>query len=200
MRTLLEDQLDVMRAIMRWDPKVHIFGGFAEDAILHGRATRPHVDIDVVAVREDLDLRLEQAEALGARDWELRMEPRAGLPLVIGGFVGEVNLEFVVFERDAEGWLSFVAPTADGLTRTWLPKDALEPTTRTLEGVEVRTVSPLALYQIRKGVEPTFGGQRPKDRVAQAALRRMFFADIPEDHLAPKTDLLMEENAVLNSS
>lgn len=188
-----QSQLELLRALMELEPKVHIFGGFAEDALLYGRQSRRHEDIDVVVFRDELDLRLDQAEALGFREWHLRMQPEPGRPLVIGSILGEMNLEYVVFDRDQDGGVSFVVPTPEGLTRVWLPEGAFDHARSSVDGVGVRTVSPLALYQIRVGVTETFGGMRPKDKVSQAKLRSTFFSGVPEEKLAPRTELVSRE-------
>lgn len=186
----MKDHLDVIRALAEWSPPVHLFGGFAEDAVLHGRVTRRHEDVDVVVLRDDLPARIGQAKRMGFTRFRVRFEPVPGRPLVVGSLLGPLNLEFGVFDRAPDGRVYFDTPTPAGLTRVWLPPDALEGGERTLEGVPVRTLTPLALYQMRVGVSETFGGLRPKDRVSQAALRARFFADVPEGRLAPRIDLL----------
>lgn len=183
-------QMELLRALMRLTPRVHVFGGLAEDALLYGRQSRAHEDVDVMIFRDEIDLRLEQARELGFERFHLRMQPVPERPLVVGSIVGEMNLEYVIFDRHDDGRISFDTPTPDGLTRVWLPDDALDWPVSTLDGVEVRTVSPLTQYQIRIGVTETFGGMRPKDVVAQAALRRRFFAHEKEADLRPRTELL----------
>lgn len=181
---------ELIRELMRLEPKLWIFGGIAEDALLHGRLSRPHEDVDVLVFRDELDLRLDQAQALGFREFHVRMMPRSGEPLVLGAIEGDLNLEIVVFERDGEGGAYFDVPVEEGMRRVWLPPGSFDHPRSLIEGVEVRTVSPLALYHIRAGVAETFGGFRPKDRVAQAKLRKAFFAGVPEDELAPRTALV----------
>lgn len=182
--------LPLLRALMELEPCVHVFGGIAEDALLHGRFSRPHEDVDVLVYRDELDARVEQAHALGFHRFHVRMMPRPGQPLVVGAIAGGLNLEYVVFDRASDGRVSFDVPVPAGLRRVWLPKDALAYPESEIEGVRVRTVSPLALYHIRAAVAETFGGFRPKDRVAQAALRRRFFPDADDAALAPETALV----------
>ena len=57
----------------------------------------------------------------------------------------------------------------------------------TLDGMAIRTVSPLALYQIRAGIVRAggFGPPRPKDLLAQEALRARFFPTADPECLAP---------------
>ncbi|MGH2539899.1 MAG: hypothetical protein ACRDGK_05220, partial [Actinomycetota bacterium] len=56
-----------------------------------------------------------------------------------------------------------------------------------LEGVDVRTISPLALYQIRAGlaIVGSMGPLRPKDVISQAALRERFFPGVSDERLQP---------------
>lgn len=192
----MRTHLDVIRDLARWDPPVILMGGYAEDAILHGRETREHADIDVFVLRRDLNLRIEQARAIGFDDFHVRFEPREGRPLVVGAIVDDLNLEYCVFDQTNEGRLYFDTPTGSGLTRVWLPEDTLARNRSAIDGIEIQTVSPLALYQIRIGVTNTFGGLRPKDHVSQAALRRRFFEGVPEEELVP----LIEPAPRLSSS
>lgn len=185
----MKDTLDLVRAVMALDPPTRIFGGVAEDALLHGRLTRPHDDVDVLVLRDELELRLAQAGKLGFREFHLRMESRPGVPLVGGCVVGDLNLEFIVFDRAPDGRVFFEVPVHAGTKRVWLPGGALDWPEVDLDGVRVRTLSPLALYHVRAAVAETFGGFRPKDVVAQAALVERFFAGVPEAELAPHTEL-----------
>lgn len=189
--SVLQRQLDTMRALMAWDPPLWIMGGFAEDALLHGRATRPHEDIDLVVLRDDLDLRLDQAEALGfGHPWHVRLARDRSRPLVIGSLLEGVNLEIVVFDRD-DGGIYWEKPTAEGSTRLYMPDDAFLWQASAIHGVEVRTVSPRMLYQVREGVTDLFGGMRPKDVVSQRGLRERFFRDVPERELVPRAAPLL---------
>jgi hypothetical protein len=53
------------------EPPVRIIGGYAEDALLAGTVTRPHVDVDWLIPRREYELRLAQASEFGS-DAELR--------------------------------------------------------------------------------------------------------------------------------
>lgn len=187
--SLLDRQLRVMRDALSWEPSLRIMGGFAEDALLHGRATRPHEDIDLVVLREHLDMVMDRAEAQGfGHPWHLRIAMERSRPLVLGSVVDGVDLEIGVFERDEEGRVYWEKPTAEGAARLYFPEDAFEAPAVELEGVPVRTVSPLALYQIRVGLVDLFGGMRGKDVTAQRMLRERFFRGVPETELAPRIE------------
>lgn len=193
--SLLERQLATMREVLSWDPSLRIMGGFAEDALLHGRATRPHEDIDFVVMREHLDAFLDRAEAIGfGHPWHLRIAIHRARPLVVGSVVDGVNLEIVVFDRDEEGRVYWEKPTPDGSAALYLPEDAFDAPPATIKGVEMRPLSPLALYQLRAGVADLFGGFRPKDLPAQDALRARYFPGVPEVRLAPRIEPLQRQS------
>src|SRR4051812_44259152 len=99
--------LALIRAVMALDPPLFIFGGFAEDVLFNGGVTSPHSDLDLLIVRDDVNLRMEQFRALGFTDWEIWWQPRPGLPLVYHSATDGIDLEPSVFERDPRG-ASFV--------------------------------------------------------------------------------------------
>lgn len=47
---------ELIERLSALDPPVFVFGGFAEDAVLHGKVTRRHGDVDVLVVRDQLDV------------------------------------------------------------------------------------------------------------------------------------------------
>jgi hypothetical protein len=64
-----------------------------------------------------------------------------------------LDLEISVYDRTPEGPIFFHMLDADGtLVRIELSDGVFDHPMSTLEGVAVRTVSPLALYQIRAGI------------------------------------------------
>lgn len=183
------EQLALLRAVMEWQPKAWIFGGFAEDALLHGHASRPHEDVDVVVFRDELPLRLDQARALGYDQVHVRLQQQPDRPLVVGCWNEDgVLLELSIFERDDSGRAYFEKPTPDGPARLYFPEDAFRQPQTQFEGIEIRTVSALTLYHIRAGVVDLFGGMRDKDAVSQEKLRKRFFAEVPEIQLAPRIE------------
>lgn len=186
----MSGHLQLVREIDALDPPAWIFGGVAEDALLHGRLTRAHSDVDLCVLREHLDLRVEQARALGFDEFHLRMEGWPGSPLVFGAFRDDTLLEIVVFDRAADGRVYVDVPVSNGMKRVWLPEDTFSHPKARVEGVPTKTFSPRALHQLRSGVAETFGGFRPKDAVAQAALKRRFFPDVPEEMLEPQTTIV----------
>ena len=130
-----------------------VFGGFAEDALLHGSVTRPHGDVDILADRTTLDQHLRDADTIGFTEFEVLFEPKEGCPLVMAASAAEVNLEITVYDRTDEGGVFCWMTDADGRpVQIHLSPSTFEYPESTIDGVDVRTVSPLALYQIRAGV------------------------------------------------
>ena len=60
----LEDCLRLIEAVMAFEPSVYLFGGVAEDAMLHGSWVRPHDDIDVFRLEARRRQRIQQYVAL----------------------------------------------------------------------------------------------------------------------------------------
>jgi hypothetical protein len=182
--------LEVIEAMAGLDPPLFVFGGIAEDALLDHELSRPHSDIDVMVLRGELDQRLRQCEALGFDHFEVYYEPVPGRPLVLGGRRGDLNLELGILDRDGRGHYITVAGEAGDLYNIYLPDGSFaHPATR-IGGRPIQTLSPLALYQIRAGLDitRTFGGLRPKDMPAQRRLRAAFFADRAEEVLRPRIE------------
>lgn len=183
-------QLELINTAMQWSPAVYLFGGFAEDALLHGRIARPHTDIDLLVFLDELELGFQNAARLGFRTFETRWQVTPRGPLATGCISGGVDLEFCVMERTADGRAFFDTPAPrGGLHRNWLPQDAFSFPLQQLEAVTVRVVSPLFLFQTREILGKIFG-LRPKDARVQGELRQRFFADSTDADLAPLTEPL----------
>jgi hypothetical protein len=179
----------LLEILMTFEPLVHVFGGFAEDALLHGTSVRTHDDVDVLVGREELEAQLGNARAIGFSSQEVRFEPIERKPMVIGTTDGNLDLEISVYDRTPEGIVCFHIPDQDGsLFRVDLSDGVFDHPPTDLDGIAVRTVSPLALYQIRAGITTvgSFGPPRPKDVTSQEALRGRFFPDASPESLQPR--------------
>jgi hypothetical protein len=183
----------LFEALMRFEPPVYLFGGFAEDALLHGSVVRPHEDVDVLVSRDALERQLENARAIGFAFEEVRFQPSEGKPVVIGTGDGNINLEISVHDLTDEGGVCFfMVDERDRLVRIELSDGVFDHPTSQLDGVAVRTVSPLAQMQIREGIRMAggFGPPRPKDIPVQQELIARFFPGVPVERLRPTvTDL-----------
>lgn len=85
--------LEVIQTMARLDPPMFVFGGIAEDALLDHELSRPHSDIDVMVLRDELSQRLRQCETLGFNDFEVYYEPIPDRALVLGEHSSGLNLE-----------------------------------------------------------------------------------------------------------
>jgi hypothetical protein len=173
---------------MALEPPVYVFGGVAEDALLHGAIVRPHEDLDILTSRDDVERLLSNAKAIGFGSVEIRFQPIEGTPVVIGTTDGHWNLEISVHDLSADGSVYFhMVDREDRLLHVELSDGVFDHAPSSLDGVAVRTVSPLALYQIRAGIELAggFGPMRPKDVAAQEALHERFFRDASAESLLP---------------
>ena len=184
----MNDYGPLFEALMAFEPPVSLFGGFAEDALLYGAALRPHEDVDVLVSRDALDRQLGNARAIGFAFDEVRFEPVEGMPVVIGTTDGRINLEISVHDLTDQGRVCFsMVDERERLVRIDLSDGVFDHPMSGLEGVAVRTVSPLAQIQIREGIRMAggFGPPRPKDIPVQQELLARFFPDATIERLRP---------------
>lgn len=183
------DQVALIAELMRLHPPRYLFGGWAEDALLNGKATRSHDDIDLMVPLDDIDLVLDQVEALGFTDVHTKFMIERGKPIVVAVYRDGFELELIVYQVDKAGRAFFDLPfEGHGIRRVWMPDGTFSAPPAKLGDVTVRTISPLALYQVREASREVFGGFRDKDNLAQAALRAKFFAKTPERELHPRIE------------
>ena len=182
--------LPLVEQLASLEPPVFVFGGIAEDAILDGSITRPHGDVDVLVARAMLGRHLEQLGAFGFTDFDVLFESYPGVPLVLGATHGGLSVELGVFDELEPGSASFVLPVQAGAVRITLPADTLTFPVASIDGVPIRTISPLALYQLRQALIRTgaFGPARDKDRAVQARLREELLGNAPEADLSPRIE------------
>lgn len=184
----LDDRLRLIGAVMAFEPSVYLFGGVAEDAMLNGSWVRPHDDIDVLVERADLPRLLENAHKLGFGAFEIRFQPLPATPVVVGSIERGLNLEISVVDRSPDGNPFFyMVDEKDDVVRVEVTDGIFGYAPCMLDGIEVRTVSPLAQLQIRAGIAMAggFGPLRPKDVTAQRALQERFYPDTPIESLSP---------------
>ena len=183
-----ESYLPIIEQLASLEPAVFVFGGIAEDAVLDGSMTRPHGDVDVLVGRVSLDRHLEQLGSLGFSDFQVFFEPQPDRPLVLGSSQGNRQVELGVFDELDPGVASFVLPVEAGLVRITLAEDAFRHPIGLIDGVPIRTVSPLALFQLREAFIRTgvFGPPRDKDLAAHARLRSELLASLSDAELVPR--------------
>jgi hypothetical protein len=182
------------------DPPVWIMGGYAEDALFAGSVTRPHDDIDWVYRRSEHALRLAQAQELGFEGFGVWGESAPGEPFYLSADAGELRLELgVLDEEDGALWLKVykLAFDLDGREppagyRVEMPADTFDHPPATLDGITVRPISPLALYQLRVGIagQGSFGELGEKQLRSLRSLKERYFPDRSEDELRPRIEPL----------
>jgi len=171
---------------------VFIIGGIAEDALLNGTMTRDHWDIDMFVLRDDVPLRMQQLAALGFPRIEVKHEALPGLPMVYEGGQGDLHVELGPVDELNSGELSFVAPGLEGSMRVYLPEDTMLYPASEIDGAPIQTVSPLALFLLRAGLEATgaLGPLEERGVAMQKRLRDELLVGVPEDQLRPRLELL----------
>jgi hypothetical protein len=198
--SLAEAQLELLRRLAALDPAPCLIGGYAEDALLAGTVTRPHVDVDWIVPRRELPLRLAQAHDLGFGEFETWGESAPGEPFYLYAENGDLKLELgVVDEQDGRVYLKIhkLAFDIDGQEapagyQILLPRDTFEHGPVEIDGVAVRTASPLALYQLRAGIasQGSFGPLSPRQQESARQLKARYFPLTPELDLKPRIERL----------
>ena len=184
--------LPLLEVLFALEPKVFIIGGIAEDALLNGTMTRDHWDIDMFVLRDDVPLRMQQLAALGFPRNEVKHEALPGLPMVYEGGQGDLHVELGPVDELNSGELSFVAPGLEGSMRVYLPEDTMLYPASEIDGAPIQTVSPLALFLLRAGLEATgaLGPLEERGVAMQKRLRDELLVGVPEDQLRPRLELL----------
>jgi len=185
-----ESYLEVIKAIAQLDPPLFVFGGIAEDVLLDHELSRPHGDIDIMVLRDELAQRKRQCELLGFIDFEVYYEPIRGKPLVLGGHERSLNLELTLCDKDGHDYYCTDIDDSGDLRKIYLPDDSFGHPPTLIEGTPIHTLSPRALYQIRAALDVTrsFGGFRPKDVAAQRRLKTALLGDQTEAALRPRIE------------
>jgi hypothetical protein len=198
---LAERQLEMLRRMAALDPPPVFMGGYAEDALTAGTVTRPHEDFDWMFPRSELRLRRTQAEQLGFTGFETWGEAAPGEPFYLFSWApDDVRLDLGVADQEDEGlWvkvhkLSFEVEGKEAPAgyRLRLPDDTFEHPSVEIAGIVIRTVSPLALYQLQVGIagQGSFGRLSETQQRATDRLREAFFPGRSEADLAPAVEPL----------
>lgn len=195
-------QLDLLRRMSQLEPPPCLFGGYAEDALLAGTVTRPHLDVDWLLPRSELALRLTQARSLGFTAFESWGEAVPGEPFYLFAQNGDLSIDLGISD-EADGhhvvrvWkLAFQLDGAEAPAgyQLQLPDDTYTHPPARLDGIDVRVASPLALYQLRAGIaaQGSFGPLSPGQRESLRRLRERFFPDRAATELVPPVQPLAD--------
>ena len=126
---------------------------------------RPHEDVDVlVGLGPDLADHLRRFGDWGFPPFEVYFEVVPGSPLVYHSALDGIELELGVFDKLIPGRPSFVLPAGDHLTRVTLSSDSFSFQLSRIDGVPIRTISPLALYQMRAALIRTNSVRPPSTK------------------------------------
>ena len=194
-------QLALVEQFQAFDPPPFLMGGVAEDALLNGGYTRPHGDLDLLVERSELADLHGHLRSLGYHAWATKGENASGEPFYLASLGSSVLLELGVADRNDHGDLyleiarvhyTFESGEPPVGYRVYLPADTFTYPPVTLEGSQVRCMSPLAACQLRMGIgsRGTFGPLRDSDREASARLRAKFFPSEDESALMPRVESL----------
>jgi Aminoglycoside-2''-adenylyltransferase len=197
---LTKRQLDLIARLAALEPAPWFMGGYAEDAVLAGSVTREHEDVDVVFPRDQEALRLRQLAELGFTDWETVGEAAPGVPFYLFGQHSGLKLDLgIADEADGKFWMRVhrLAFTVGGEEapagyQLQLPDDMFEHPPVELEGIPIRPVSPLALYQMRAGVahRNSFGPLSERQLATLGHLEERFFPNLTREELLPPSEPL----------
>ena len=171
-----------------------MFGGIAEAALLDGRLDPSHGDVDLLTTRTEVDQSIMRLGDFGFAPFDVYYEPRPGLPLVYGSTRDDLVVELSVLDYDSADTPYFALPADGAVVAVALPTDVFDWPPTIVSGVQIQTLSPLALIQIRSGGMSTgaFGPTRPQDTTRQARLIETFFPDSDPTSLEPRVTTLGE--------
>src|SRR5687767_12645533 len=96
-------QLKAIAGLMALEPQRFLFGGWAEDALLYGKPSRPHDDIDLLVSLDELEALLAQVEVLGFTDAQVKFQVEEGKPIVVAAYAEGQELELIVYKTDERG-------------------------------------------------------------------------------------------------
>jgi hypothetical protein len=193
-------QLGLIAQLAALEPPPWFMGSFVEDALLAGAVTRPHEDVDLIYPRDQHELRLAQLAELGFTEWETWGEASPGVPFYLFGQSGDLKLDLGILDQeDGKNWIRVhkLTFTVGGREATAgyqlrLPDDLFDQPPVELEGIRIKPISPLALYQMRAGVahRNSFGPLSERHLATMAELRERFFPDSTQEGLLPPSEPL----------
>jgi Aminoglycoside-2''-adenylyltransferase len=192
---LTKRQLDLIAKLAALEPAPSFMGGYAEDAVLAGTVTRGHEDIDLIFPRDQQELRLAQLAEFGFTNWETWGEAAPGVPFYLFAQNGDLKVDLgLTDEADGKIWMRVhsLAFTVGGEEapagyQLQLPNDLFDQPLVELDGVSIKTITPLAMYQIRAGVahRNSFGPLSERHLATLVQLRERFLPDRTEEELLP---------------
>ncbi len=182
------------------DPAPCFMGGYAEDAMLAGAVTRPHEDLDRISPRASSRSGSLRPSALGFSDFETWGEAAPGEPFDLFTQNGDLRLDLGIADevdganvvRIHKLFFEVGGLEAPAGYKVYLPADLFDFPPVEIEGVAIRTASPLALYQLRVGIalQGSFGPLSERQLASMSSIREKFFPDRSEADLEPRIESL----------
>lgn len=174
-----QNQLAFIREIFDRKLPVRLWGGYADDALLSGRVSRLHHDVDLVAMRTDTALLKIELGKLGYDVTEESFE-KGGKPykLLVRGT--GVLADIALFDTGENGqpMIDIFYTKIQRRYKVSFSDDMFEEAACSIEGIPVVTVSPIALIRSKAAYfQAGVAGSRPKDVRGKEALMRKFFPD-----------------------
>ena len=169
-----KEQRQILERASKEARQPFVTGGFAEDAVLYHKPSRQHFDIDWFMLRDDLDHYKGLAERLGFKTINTYGKGVGGQPFYMSCTADEnLWIDFAIADQDSSGntyveIAEFLFDATDlpplKPIRIYFDKDIFNYPVTEFDGIELQTVSPLGLYQLRAGLSiyKTFGELRDK--------------------------------------
>lgn len=177
-------QLEFLNGLMSKGLPVYPIGGFADDALLYNSLSRPHGDIDLVALRsEEGNLRTVLFEdGFSVEDVVVPPNDRAYKIKIKKDLVIADIVLLDVEQADQKFSIDLVNPSNGQKFRISFDKNSLNYPKQAFESFQVNTVSPLTLIK-SKGIYRRIGSNegRVKDDVSSGLLIKKYF---PEDDIS----------------
>lgn len=198
MKTIAQKQLDLLGKMSELSPVPYIIGGYAEDALIGGTVSRHHEDIDWIFPRREAKMRYEQLKSLGFKEFETWGDSSPGKPFYQFTYIDDLNIDIAVYdEADGRAFLQIGKLYFDlegknppAGYKVYLPGDMLDQPQATIDGVRVRPVSPLTLYQMRIGIasQGSFGELGEKQLNSLKRLKDRFYPGKSDEELMPQIE------------
>lgn len=178
--TKTNKQVALIQEVFSLNLPVFLMGGFAEEALIYGKAVGEHGDIDLGILRKN-KRRVEEGFLTLGCAIEERFEQGLIEPYKLEVTKDDLKIDVVFIDWDLEKDLPYVEVKntfGKGRVRAYFDRNIFNWTGQKLGEVEVRTASPLSLMQMREGYLMVRRGEpRLKDSQVQEALRQKFFPD-----------------------
>lgn len=174
--SITKTQLEFIRDSFSSQLPVILVGGYADEALLTGKITREHHDVDLVTKRQHVEVVKIGYQNLGYHVEEV-VETGAEKPYKLLLKKGNSEIDVAILNLDAETNQPYIDIKGEGERfRVLFTADTYDFPQQSLEGIEVRTLSPLALIQM-KNTASIIGRFEPrkKDKISQRDLGDKYF-------------------------